>query len=233
VKDYSWSPALSLPLTWLLEELEGLIENEFKNTGNPWVSKVRLTELFYEKHGSLPENIADLYDCSLKNILRSSNRFSIYNIVNPELFYVALYHSFPQFKPKTKIKSSSKQYCSENNKIEYKLNGHESLVNSPHLEPLETIQEYSIRLPSEISSINDFEIYLIEIVRILTKNNSNNFVSVAVLSRKFCNCYGQPIRSVMRTICPDMKLVELLQVIPDLHVENIEDDFKITIAIPT
>ncbi len=223
------SPSSScLSLQWLLDELEDLIAAESKKQANPWFSKDRLTELFYQQHGIIPEDIANQYGMSLKSaLINRSRRFSVYNATNPQLFYVALFDSL--FPPKSDIPlKDSLQRDDVDTKPDI------PIKDSPQGDDVdknswESLPEYRLNLPEEIISIDDFETYLIEIVVFLTQNNYNNFVCISELSQAFCNCYGQPIRSVVRTICPDMKLIELLQVIPTLDVGNIEDTWQITI----
>ncbi|MBW4695386.1 MAG: hypothetical protein KME27_26860 [Lyngbya sp. HA4199-MV5] len=88
-------------------------------------------------------------------------------------------------------------------------------------------RKYQFNLISEIKSVSDLEVALTEIVRELTLHKPKQFVTIAALSEKFCAYYKQPIKVVMRNVCPDMKLIELLQTMPGLCVQNVDNDWQI------
>lgn len=90
--------------------------------------------------------------------------------------------------------------------------------------------EYEIKSISDIKSVNELEFYLIQIVSILTNSNPMKFVTISEISQSFYKYYGQPIRPVIRTVCPEIKLIELLQVIPSLQVQEREDSWQISVS---
>ena len=64
-----------------------------------------------------------------------------------------------------------------------------------------------------------------EIIKSLTVNHPKQFATVSMLSRKFSDYYGQPIRAMVRSVCPDISLIDLLQTIPNLHVQKVNNDW--------
>ncbi len=210
-----------LSLQQLLEELESIIVFESERSSSPWIRVIRLTDLFYEKYEVSPEEVAKVQGCSdgLRGLLRSSRRFSIYDTQVPHEFYVALFQAiapnFQRFATPTYYRI----------KRPWKAEGTEENV----LYQAQKISEYQPNLVPEIRSVNDLEIALIEIVRSLIGNDPKKFVTIAVLSKKFCDYYKQPIRVVMRSVCPDMKLIELLQTVPSLHVQKVDNDWQVRV----
>lgn len=98
---------------------------------------------------------------------------------------------------------------------------------SPH--EFQRISEYQPILVVDIKSVTDLEIALIEIIKSLTANHPKIFVTIAVLSKRFRDYYKQPIRTVIRSMCPDLKLIELLQTIPSRPVQKVDNDWRITV----
>ncbi len=246
------APASSLSLHLLLKELENLVAFESGRNGTPWISMARLTEIFQEKHGSSPEEVAinQGYSDSLKSLIKSSGNFSIYSTPIPQEFYVALFKTVvPNYKQiqispiHYRIKRSGKvdryllQTFLAKRKIKQLRKVNKGLVRTskaknakeiPHY-PIQKRLEHQQNLVTEIRSENDLEVALIEIIKNLTANNPKTFVTIAVLSNKFCAYYKQPIRAVMRSICPDMRLIELLQANPSLCVQKVDDGWQVTI----
>lgn len=225
--EFSQHPSSSLSLQQLLTELENFIALESQRNGNPWISMARLSELFYEKYGISPEDLAKIqgYCNSLRNLLKSGKRFSIYSTQIPQEFYVALLHTIvPEFQQSQTTARHPIQYTI---KRPWKVDGR--LIEMLKAEDAEKISKYQAqKLPDpeyqpnlipKIKSINDLEFILVELVRSLTANNPKKFVTIAVISKKFCTYYKQPIRTVIRSICPDLKLIELLQAIPRAPVQ--------------
>ncbi len=224
-----------LSLQQLLEELENFIVLESQRNGNPWSSAARLCKLFYEKHGVLPEDVAKSlgYSDSFRNLLESSKRFSIYGTQISQKFYVALLPAivsrFPQYK------TTERQQNRYRIKRPWKVDGR--LVRMLKAEDAKEISKYQpqkrlelqINRIDEIKSINDLEFVLMEIIRFLMANNPIKIVTVAALSKEFLNYYNQPIITVVKKRCPDIKLIELLQTIPNLHVQKVDDGWQITI----
>ena len=223
---------LSLSLQQLLEELESLIALQAQSYGNPWVSASKLTELFYKKYKVSPEAVAKSQGCSdgLRNLLRDSKRFSIYDTQAYQEFYVALLQTvvprFQQFQT-TPIQYRIKRPWKVDGRLfdMLKSEGAENIADyQPH-----KILEQQLNLVPEIKSVDDLKLSLIEIIKSLTANNQTKFVTIAVLSKKFCDYYRQLIKVVMRNICPHMKLIKLLQTIPNLYVQKVDYYWQVTV----
>lgn len=216
----SWS------LQRLLEELEYLIAIESDRNGNPWIRVDKLIELFNKKYGVSIKVIAKVqYSDGLRDILTSSGRFSIYGTPIPEQFYVALLQAVvPNFYP-----------LLQKTKINYKIRSSE--VDPIVVTDIESVNNLEISRMSEvqpilvgdIKSVNDLESALIKIINRLTANHPNKNVTIAILSKKFHDDYKQPIRTVIRSVCSDIKLIELLQTLPSLHVQKVDNDWQITV----
>lgn len=225
-------PSSFSSLQQLLEELENFIAQESGRKGNPWISMAQLSELFSQKYGVSPEEVAKVqgYSDSLRSLFISSGRFSIYATPTPQEFYVALFEAVvPKF------------YQSQATSIEYKIKRpgkiETNLLKTLKAEGAEEmpspqahrISEARLILVPEIRSVNDLENALIEIIRSVTANDPKKKVTIAVMSKKFGDCYKQPIRTVIRSVCPSLKLIELLQTIPSLHVQKVDNDWQITV----
>jgi hypothetical protein len=214
----------------LLEELESLLSIESSRNTSPWVSLARLSELFREKHGSSLEEVAQAegYSDSLRSLLRSCRRFSIYGTQMPQGYYIALLtevvHNYDpnQTKP---IQCRIKRSWKVDGGLPRILKAEGVEKNPPRKS--QTILKHQPILTPEIKSVEALEAVLMEIIKSLT--NSEQSVTVATLSKKFRGHYGQAIRPVVRSVCPDMRLIDLLQTIPNLHVQEIDNDWRITL----
>lgn len=216
----------------LLEELEYLIVIESGKNGNPWIHVTDFAEVFYKKYGMSLEEVAKIkgYSDGLRSLLTSSGRFSIYGTPIPQEFYVALLQAvFPSFHQSqaTSIKYRIKRPWKVDGNLLRMLQDEGAEEISPR--QLQRISEYQPILIVDIKSVTDLEIALIEIIKSLTANHPKKLVTVAVLSKKFHDYYKQPIRTVIRSVCPDMKLIELLQTIPSLRVQKVDNDWRITV----
>lgn len=230
----------------LLEELENLIDIESARNGNPWIHVTKLTEVFYKKYGVSLEEVAKAqgYSDGLRSIFTSSGRFAIYGTQIPQEFYVAFLQAVvPNFHQSqaTSIKYRIKRGWKVDGSLlrMLKAEGAEDISHpqfqriseyQPILVPdiqsvndleIARISEYQPILFPEIKSVTDLEISLIEIIKSLTANHPKKIVTIAVLSKKFHDYYKQPIRTVIRSVYPDMKLIKLLQTIPSLHVQKV------------
>ncbi|MEG5174610.1 hypothetical protein [Microcoleus sp. B3-D7] len=207
---------------------------ESSRNGNPWISVARLTEIFYKKYGLSLEVVAKFqgYSYGLRSLLTSSGRFSIYGTPIPQEFYVALLQavipSFDEYQA-TSIKDRMKRKRPE--KVYESLPTIVKAEDTEDISPrqVQRISKYQRILILDIKSVNDLEIALIEIIKSLIVNQPENFVTIAVLSKKFHEDYKQPIRTVIRSVCPDMKLIEILQTIPSLHLQKQDNDWQITV----
>lgn len=233
----SQPPASSLTLKNLLQELENLIELESQRKGSPWSSAAKLTELFYEKYGVFPEDMAKAqgYAKDLRSLLKSSGRFSIYSTQIPQEFYVTLLKVVVPKSPQSQ--QTARHPIHYRIKRSWKVDGRliewlkaENAQELRNYQPRK-VPDYQVNLISNIESVDDLKLALIEIVRSLTADNPKNFVTITHLSRKFCDYYKQPIKSVLRSVCPGIKLVNLLQTIPNLRVQKVDDNWQITVNI--
>lgn len=218
----------------LVEELEYFIVIESGKNGTPWIRVDKLTELFDKKYGVSLEVLAKVqgYSDGLRSLLTSSGRFSIYATPIPQEFYVALLQAVvPSFHQSqaTSIKDRIKPKRPE--KVDGSLPTILQDEGAEDISPREfqIISEYQPILVAEIKSIIDLEIALIEIIKSLTANHPKIFVTIAILSKKFHDYYKQPIRTVIRTVCPDLKLIELLQTITSLYVQKNDNDWQVTV----
>lgn len=200
----------------LIEELEKLIAIESAINDTPWICVSKLTEVFYQKHGVSLEVVAKErgYSDGLGSLLISSGHFSIYDTPIPQKFYVALLQSVV---PSAGFRQSQETSLAE------------TLLAEISLAESVEISKYQPILVAEIESVTDLEIALIEIIKILTANHPKKIVTIAVLSKKFRDYYKQAIRTVIRSVCPDVKLIELLQSIPGLDVQKVDRDWQITV----
>lgn len=229
---------------WILTKLEELLDAESTIQGSPWVSNLRINELFQKKYNFLPEDVAKANGLSFKSAIVHSQRFSIYNTQNWNEFYMARFDTIlpkfsrdrPLHKLKYQIKRSWKVDGSfikmlRSEGYEESSNDHKDSTSEIKSESQKKLQyESEIKLILEIKTVQNLELYLIKIVAILTDFNSRKTVNISDISQSFYKYYGQPIRPVIRTVCPDMKLIELLQVIPSLQVQQIEDSWQITLS---
>ena len=227
--------ALSLPssLQQLLEELEHLTALEAQQNGNPWLSVDRVTELFNAKYGIPPEQlaIAQGYGRDLRSLLKESGRFAIYGTPLPHEFYVALIQAvvpdYPQAQTSPKS-DQAKQAWKANSRSPRRAKGKDA-EERVHCQTQSPSRQQD-RLVSEISSVNDLERALIEIIQSLTATHPNKVIALTLLSYKFSDRHQQPIRAVMRRVCPDMRLAELLQTVPGLEVQRVDDDWQVSLV---
>jgi hypothetical protein len=221
---------LSLSLRQLLEELEGFIVLELERSGNSWISVNRLTKLFHNKHGISLEEEIKIQGCSngLRSLLKSSGRFSIYGSAIPQQFYVALLQRIvPSYQqPPTATCYKSKRLLKVNGLLE-RVKAESAEENSRCQAPLKS--EHCLSMPTEIKSVNDLEVALTEIIKHLSGNNPNSSVTIAVLSKNFYYYYKQPIKVVVQSTCPSAKLIELLQTIPSLDVQKVDDAWQVAV----
>ena len=222
---------LPLSLQQLLEELEGFILLELERSGNSWISVTRLAKLFYNKHGiSLEESVKlQGYSVGLRSLVKSSERFSIYSSPISQQFYVALLQRIvPSFQqpPITTTCYKSKRILKIDGLLE-RVEAESAEESSRCQAPLKS--EHCSSMLTEIKSVNDLEVALTEIIKNLSKNSPNSSVTIPVLSKNFYDYYRQPIKAVVRSMCPGMKLIKLLQTIPNLNVQKVKDAWQIAV----
>lgn len=230
--EFHQDPSSSLSLQQLLKELENFTVFECQRNDNPWIKATRLSELFYEKYGVLPETVAKAQGCcdSFRSLIKSSKRFSIYGTPIPQEFYVALFQAVaPSFQQSQTIPLHCriKQRSEVGRRLSKPLQVGRTRENQ--LDRAQRLPEQQASSLPPIQSVNDLEVALIAIAKSLVANNPQNSISIGQLSQKFCGYYMQPIRVAMRSVCPDLKLIELLQMIPSLQVQKVEADWQVTV----
>lgn len=197
--EYSQGLSYSLSLQQLLEELENFIVLETQRNGRYWVGADRLINLFYEKYKVSPEEV-------LKAQRHSDGLKSFLKCSRRFLIYgTSIYQEFYVALAQEKVT--------------------EEIPKCQHPE----LPKYQPKLASEIRTSTDLKVALTEITKSLIIHNPKKSVTIAVLSKKFFDHYKQPIRVVVRNVCPEMKLSELLQTIPDLHIQRKDDSWQISI----
>jgi hypothetical protein len=190
-------------LQQLIQELEDLIQEETEGSNNPWITRSRLDQLFHQKYGSPLENLLQTHGYyDLKLLLRKTNIFAIYQSPIPQQFYISLLQKTVSGSPKSSIPR-----------------------------PIKKNSSYRPKYPTKIISQDDLKCTLVEMVRNLSRNKTENPITIDQLNNKFYKNYGQNLRDVRRKICPDLNLVNLLQTIPELKLEKINDTWQITLNI--
>lgn len=198
----------------LRQELETCMELETSESSSSWICTSRLTELFIERHGVSPEEVlrAQNYKGSLRDFLKGARRFAIYGTSSPQRFYVKPLQereSVPQGVPTSTICGTS---C----------RGQQSLP----VPVLKSKADFS----SRIRSIDELESALIELIRNSIASGPNHSVTLSALSKDFSTFYGQPIRPLLREVCPGWKLIDLLQASPRLCISEMNGCWQITLV---
>lgn len=221
----------------LLKELENLINVEANRSGKPWISVAKLSALFHEKYGVLLEDVMPALQgdsSSLRSFLKTSKCFLIYGTSTPQRFYIALSQTVsPGLCPAQTgpIKYRIKRPWNMDSRLLRMLKEKGGKEIQPR-HPYRYLGHQ--RLPrSEIKSVSDLEITLMALIQKTITNYPQQVVTMARLSQQFCDCYGQPIRSLLREVCPGMKFVDLLQTMPNLHVQRVNNDWQITVKAHT
>ncbi len=220
-------------LQQLLEELETLIALESDRSGNPWVSVARLSRLLYKKYRVSLEEVAKTQDYgdSLRTLFRSSKRFSIYGTQNPQNFYVALFQAV--IPDSSESQATSIKHINRTRRLDRNLPRILKAKGTEAIQPRSSqrVSQSQPILAPKIKSADALEIALIEIIKSSIANYPEEFVTISQLSRNFYNCYRQTVRTVVRSVYPDLKLIELLQTIPCLHVQKVDYDWQITLQL--
>jgi hypothetical protein len=217
-------------LQQLIQELEDLLEEETESSDHPWITRTLLEQLFDRKYGSALENILQDYGyLDLKTLLRTSNIFAIYETPIPHKFYIALLR---KTVPGYRQSSSSNQSMFYTVKRPWKVERStiKDLQNqgysekcakvSPKIHSSKPISKKFNPANKKIKSQDDFKFCLVEIVKYLLSNNPENYVKIDELNKIFYSNYGQYLREVRRNIFPDIKLVDILQTIPEIKLEK-------------
>ncbi len=99
--DHSQRNFSALPTEQIFQELESFMVQLSEESGKPWFTATTLCQLFYNKYQISLEVVLlqKGYD-SLKSFLISSQRFSIYDYLNYQEFYVAPFSAInPNLNP--------------------------------------------------------------------------------------------------------------------------------------
>ncbi|VXD12853.1 hypothetical protein PL8927_210016 [Planktothrix serta PCC 8927] len=213
-------------LQQLIQKLEDLVEEETESSDHPWITRTLLEQLFHQEYGSTLENILQDYGyLDLKTFLRTSNIFAIYETPIPHKFYIALLR---KTVPGYRQSSSSNQSMFYTVKRPWKVDRCliKDLQNEGYL-PTDTSKQKNIsdrsNYPDQIISKDDFKRALIEIVK------AKRFVDFDELNREFYKIYNQSIRGFRLKLFPDLKLIDILQTIPELKLEKIQNTLQITL----
>lgn len=227
-------------LTQLIEELEDLVAEETEDSYSPWIKRSRLEQLFHQKNGFSIENILQDHGYfDLKILLRKSHVFSIYESPIPKEFYIALLRKTVAGSKKSSIGNQSMFYTVKRPwKVEKSMikelqdDGYSPTPNPVHqLYPIPKNSPYVPKYPPQIISQDDLKFTLVEIIKTLSRNKTENYVTIDELNQPFYKNYGQNLRDVRRKIFPDLNLLDLLKTIPEIKLEKIQDTWRITLNI--
>ena len=204
------SPSSLFSQQQLIEEVEKIIVLESDKTCKLWIHSSRLAELFVEKHKMSLEVVIrnQGHDTNIRRFLKSSKHFSIYGASAPQEFYLALFSSLDFIFMKereNKEKHIDQKSC--------ELDSHLEAVSDDK----STKSQRFHQAQNTIESLNDLEVVLAKIIQQLLTSTPKEDITIVDLSREFYAYYDRPIKGVMRSICPDMRLIEVLQSVPNLH----------------
>ena len=228
-------------LQQLIQELEDLVEEETESLNNPWITRSRLDELFHQKYGSTLENLLQTHGYyDLKVLLRKTNIFAIYETPIPHKFYIALLRKTVSGYRQSSWDSKSMFYTVKRpwkvdrsmiKDLQNQGYSEKSAKVSPTIQSSKPISKKFNPTNKTIKSQDDFKFCLVEIVKYLLSNSPENYVKIDELNKIFYRNYGQYLREVRRNIFPDIKLIDILQTIPELKLEKIKDTWQITLNI--
>lgn len=197
----------------LCQLIATVINLESSKTGNRWVHISRLSELLYEQYG--------LYlGHPLKGFFTSRN-FSIYTIYNgsrSDDFYVAFFPNYASSQTrKAKDVGNNLSQTQQNSK---KTKPESSQADSHLIFKNQTISLNDIILPVDIKSAEDLKIALTKITKYIIINDPHQLVTVAKISQLFRTHYGKPIRPILRSFCPNERLIDIIDDIKMLLKKN-------------
>ncbi len=216
-------------LSQLFNQLDIILVEQYQISNTPWMHIARLKGILHQRYGIFLDIDIQNYGLGndLKSLLKSGQRFAIYSTAMAQEFYLArLQDAVPkhhQNHGKTihyLIKRPWKVDQCLINMLENE--GAKRLSSHPSPNTLIHRSAHRPTLPSRLFSIDDLEFALTEILKHLTHNHPEKATTIAALSKTFYNYYRQPIRTVVRSLCPGMTLIDVLEIIPDF--EMLEDD---------
>lgn len=218
-----------LSLSQLFNQLDIILAEQYQVSNTPWTHITRLKEILHERYGIILDFDIQNHGLSndLKSLLKSSQRFAIYSTAISQEFYVArLRDTVPNHhqnhgKP---IQYRIKRPWKVDQRLINMLENEGATRLSPRSSPntLTHRSAHPLTLPSRLVSIDDLELALTEILKHLTHNHPEKATTIAALSKIFYDHYRQPIRTAVRSLCPDMTLMDVLETMPNLEV--LEDD---------
>lgn len=218
-----------LSLSQLFNQLDIILAEQYQASNIPWIHVTRLKEILHQRYGIVLDFSIQNHELgnNLKDLLKSSQRFAIYSTAIAQEFYVARlqdtvsnhhqnYEKPIQYRIKRPWKVDQRLINMLDNE------GATRLPPRPSINTLTYRSTYPLTLPSRLLSADDLKFALTEILKHLTHNHPKKETTVSALSKIFYNHYRQPIRTVVRSLCPGMTLIDVLKIIPNLEV--LEDD---------
>ncbi|WRH66021.1 MAG: hypothetical protein RSE13_20355 [Planktothrix sp. GU0601_MAG3] len=226
-------------LQHLVQKLEELVEEETESSDHPWLTRTVLEQLFDQKYGSSLENILQDYGYfDLKTFLRKSHIFAIYETPIPQNFYISLLRKTVPGHKQSSISNQSMFYTIKRPwKVERPMikdlqdDGYSAKYTQIPTKKNQSSNQISKTfnpIYKKIESQDDFKFSLVEIVKTLL-GNKKNYVTIDELNNQFYTNYDQSIKEVRSKIYPNIKLIDLLQTIPELKLEKIQNTWRITL----
>ena len=196
----------------LTEEVEKIIILESDKKCKLWIHSSRLAELFFEKHKMILEDVIrnQGHDTSLRRFLKRSEHFSIYGASTPQEFYLALFSSLDFIFVKERERKENHTHQKS-----YKLDSNLEPVSDDENTKFQRFNQ----VQKTIESLDDLEVVLTNIIQQLLTSRPEDNITIVNLSKEFYAYYDRPIKGVTRSICPDMRLIEVLQSIPNLNCQ--------------
>lgn len=218
----------SASLHALCNTLEALLNREHQSSGNPWVSIMRLNQLFLEQEGLSLEAQLQIrgHQNGLRTFFHHQRCFAIYGTSSPERFYVAWLLTLV---PNAALSQSTTYRIKRRWKVDGRLltflkDEGATQQTSP------SRSTHSPRLclpPRDIRSSTDLITALRQIIHTSIAQAPNHWMTIGSLSQQFFNQYHHPIRTAVRAWFPDLTLVELLQRIPNLQIQQVDRQWQI------
>lgn len=213
-------------LPHLFDQLEIILEKEYQHRNTPWMPITKVKEIAVQKYDIDLDIVAQKqgFGNNLKSLLSRSRRFAIYSTPALQEFYVArLQDIVPnhqqddgkpvQYRIKRPWKVDRRLITMLANEGEIRMSSSPSPSRSAH-QP---------KLPPRLLSIDDLELALTVILKCLTSGHPENVTTIGALSKIFYDHYRHPIRTAVRSLCPDMVLLDVLERMPHLDVQEEED----------
>ncbi len=213
----------------LIEEVEKITLLESDQQFKLWMHSSKLTELFFEQHKISLEDVikSQGHGSNLREFLKRSEKFSIYGTLDPQQFYLALFSSLGFKLSQPRENKERNIGCKSYDLGTYLETILEEDTQSQQFNQTKNTIKSQTELIFEIASVSDLEVVLAKVIQQLWINSSERSITITTLSKEFYTYYKQPIRAVIRNVCPGIRLIEVLQSIPNLHVEEIENSWHV------